>query len=44
MTTFTSASMGAWIYGIARDNNYLWCVSSNEETLYEYNTQITLFR
>jgi hypothetical protein len=33
----TSTGMGAWIYGIAKDNNYRWCYSSNEETLYKYN-------
>ena len=34
---FTSTSMGSWIYGIAKDNNFLWCYSGNENTLYKYN-------
>jgi hypothetical protein len=34
---FSSISMGAWINGIAKDNNFLWCYSSNENTLYKYN-------
>jgi hypothetical protein len=36
-TLFTSTSMGAWIYGIAKDNDFLWCYSGNEKTLYKYN-------
>jgi hypothetical protein len=35
-TVTSSAAMGAWIYGIAKDNDYLWCYSNNEETLYKY--------
>ena len=31
-----STAMGAWIYGIAKDNDYLWCYSNNERTLYKY--------
>lgn len=31
-----SAAMGAWMYGIAKDNDFLWCYSNNEETLYKY--------
>ncbi len=34
---FTSTSMGPWIYGIAKDNNFLWCYSGNEHKLYKYN-------
>lgn len=37
-TSATSVNMGAWIYGIAKDNNFLWCYSHNENTLYKYNT------
>jgi hypothetical protein len=36
-TITASAAMGAWIYGIARDNDYLWCYSNNEGTLYKYS-------
>jgi hypothetical protein len=32
-----SATMGAWIYGIARDKEFLWCYSNNERTLYKYS-------
>jgi hypothetical protein len=35
-TIAASASMGAWIYGIAKDGDYLWCYSNNEGTLYKY--------
>jgi len=35
-TIVNSAAMGAWIYGIARDEDYLWCYSNNEGTLYKY--------
>jgi hypothetical protein len=38
-TIAASTSMGAWIYGIARDNDYLWCYSNNEGTLYKYKTE-----
>jgi hypothetical protein len=31
-----STAMGAWIYGIAMDGDYLWCYSNNEGTLYKY--------
>ncbi len=31
-----STAMGAWIYGIALDNDHLWCYSNNERTLYKY--------
>lgn len=31
-----STAMGAWIYGIAKDEDYLWCYSNNEGTLYKY--------
>jgi hypothetical protein len=37
-STFTSTALGSWIYGIARDNGYLWCYSNNENTLYKYDT------
>jgi hypothetical protein len=37
-TVATSTSMGSWIYGIAKDNNFLWCYSHNENKLYKYNT------
>jgi hypothetical protein len=36
-TINSSTSLGSWIYGIAKDNNYLWCYSHNEEKLYKYN-------
>jgi hypothetical protein len=35
---FTSIDLGPWIYGIAKDENYLWCYSNNENRLYKYNT------
>jgi hypothetical protein len=35
-TITASTSMGAWIYGIALDQDYLWCYSNNERTLYKY--------
>lgn len=31
-----STAMGAWIYGIAMDGDFLWCYSNNEGTLYKY--------
>ncbi|HEY4788464.1 MAG TPA: hypothetical protein VIH57_20580, partial [Bacteroidales bacterium] len=37
-TITASVAMGAWIYGIAKDNNFLWCYSNNENKLYKYNT------
>jgi hypothetical protein len=37
-TISTSISMGSWIYGIAKNSNFLWCYSHNENTLYKYNT------
>ncbi len=32
----SSTAMGAWIYGIAKDEDYLWCYSNNEGILYKY--------
>jgi hypothetical protein len=37
-TISTSISMGSWIYGIAKNSNFLWCYSNNEDMLYKYNT------
>jgi streptogramin lyase len=36
-TTFTSAAMGAWVYGIAWDGTVFWCTSNNEQSIYRYN-------
>ncbi len=33
----SSIALGSWIYGIAKDNDFLWCYSNNEETLYKYS-------
>jgi hypothetical protein len=32
----STIEMGAWIYGLAKDNDFLWCYSNNEGTLYKY--------
>ena len=36
----SSIDMGAWIYGIAKQDNFLWCYSNNERTLYKYDINL----
>jgi len=38
----SSVDMGAWIYGIAYDGQYLWCSSNNESTIYIYDPDLNM--
>ncbi len=35
-----SSIIAPWIYSIARDDNFLWCYSNTNRTLYKYNTSL----